>query len=318
MNLPIDRSQLDGLVVFFTVAELRGFRAAARQLGVTPSAVSQSIRALELRVGAALFFRTTRSVNLTEAGERLLTHVRPAMELLTTGLDAAASLGGKVSGRLRINAPRAALPLLANRLLPGFVESYPEVQLELMGEDELVDIVEAGFDAGIRLGELVQLDMVAVRLTPPIRFVVAGTPAFLARHGRPAQPQDLLRVACIQLRQGAGAMREWEFNAQGERIRVAVQGPLIFNDVELGIRCMLRSMGLFQLPLPLAMHHIDAGELETVLDEYSVEVAGLSLYYPSRNQSLPKLRAFVEFARARMHLDFDAADYLSQRVRSEA
>jgi DNA-binding transcriptional LysR family regulator len=316
MNLPIDRTHLDGLVVFFTVAELRGFRAAARHLGVTPSAVSQSIRALELRVGAALFFRTTRSVNLTEAGERLLIYVRPALELLTTGLDAAASLGGKVSGRLRINAPRAALPLLANRLLPDFVESYPEVQLELVGEDELVDIVEAGFDAGIRLGELVQPDMVAVRLTPPIRFVVVGTPAFFARHGRPAQPQDLLRVPCIQLRQGALAMRDWEFNAQGERVRVAVQGPLIFNDVELCIRSTLRGMGLFQLPLPLAKHHIDSGELETVLDEYSAEVAGLSLYYPSRSRSLPKLRAFVEFARARMHRDFDSDDYLSRPIRS--
>jgi DNA-binding transcriptional LysR family regulator len=316
MNLPIDRSYLDGLVVFFTVAELRGFRAAARQLGVTPSAVSQAIRALELRVGAALFFRTTRSVNLTEAGERLLAHVRPALDLMTTGLDAAASLGGKVSGRLRINAPRAALPLLGNRLLPDFVECYPEVQLELMGEDDLVDIVEAGFDAGIRLGELVQPDMVAVRLTPPIRFVVAGTPAFFARHGRPSQPADLLRFACIQLRQGAQAMRDWEFNAQGARVQVAVQGPLIFNDVDMCIRSALRGMGLFQLPLALAKHYIDTGQLETALDEYSMEVAGLSLYYPSRSQSLPKLRAFVEFARDRMHRDFDSADYLSQQARS--
>ena len=316
MNLPIDRTYLDGLVIFFTVAELRGFRAAARQLGVTPSAVSQAIRALELRVGAALFYRTTRSVNLTEAGERLLAHVRPALDLMTTGLDAAASLGGKVSGRLRINAPRAALPLLANRLLPDFVECYPEVQLELMGEDDLVDIVEAGFDAGIRLGELVQPDMVAVRLTPPIRFVVVGTPAFFARYGRPSQPQDLLRFPCIQLRQGAQAMRDWEFNAQGARMHVTVQGPLIFNDVDMCIRSVLRGMGLFQLPLPLAKHYVEASELETALDEYSVEVAGLSLYYPSRSQSLPKLRAFVEFARARMHLDFDSADYLSQHVRS--
>jgi DNA-binding transcriptional LysR family regulator len=316
MNLPIDRTHLDGLVIFSTVAELRGFRAAARQLGVTPSAVSQAIRALELRVGAALFFRTTRSVNLTEAGERLLAHVRPALDLMTTGLDAAAALGAKVSGRLRINAPRAALPLLANRLLPDFVESYPEVQLELVGEDDLVDIVEAGFDAGIRLGELVQPDMVAVRLTPPIRFVVAGAPVFFVRHGRPSQPEDLLRFSCIQLRQGAQAMRDWEFNVQGVRVQVSVRGPLIFNDVEMCIRSVLRGMGLFQLPLPLAKHYIEAGQLETALDEYSMEVAGLSLYYPSRSQSLPKLRAFVEFARDRMHRDFDSVDYLSQHVRS--
>ncbi len=310
MNLPIDRTHLDGLVTFFKVAELRGFRSAARQLGVTPSAVSQAIRTLERRVGAALFFRTTRSVNLTEAGERLLTHVRPAMELLTIGLDAAASLGDNVSGRLRINAPRAALPLLANRLLPDFVERYPDVQLELMGEDGLVDIVEAGFDAGIRLGELVQPDMVAVNLTPPIRFVVVGTPTFFARHGRPSQPQDLLRFPCIQLRQSAQAMRDWEFNTPKERVQVTVQGPLIFNDVEMCISSVRRGIGLFQLPLPLVMHYIEEGKLEIVLDEYSIEVAGLSLYYPSRSQSLPKLRAFIEFARARMRSDFESTDYL--------
>src|SRR5258706_8812163 len=147
MNLPISRSHLDGLVMFLAVAELRGFRAAARHLGVTASAVRQSIRALEERVGTPLFSRTTRSVALTEAGQRLLTHARPAVEMLGTGLDAVSGLGAHISGRLRINVPRPSLPLLVNRLLPDFLELHPKIQLDLVGDDRLVDIVEEGFDA---------------------------------------------------------------------------------------------------------------------------------------------------------------------------
>lgn len=166
MNLSIERTHLDGLVMFLAVAELRGFRAASRQLGVTPSAVSQAIRNLEERIGSPLFSRTTRSVGLTEAGERLFALARPAVDMLTAGLEAASSLGGQISGRLRINVPRASLPLLVNRLLPGFLDLHPDVQLELVGEDRMIDIVDEGFDAGIRLGHFVEMDMVAVRLTP--------------------------------------------------------------------------------------------------------------------------------------------------------
>lgn len=311
MSLPIDKTYLDGLVTFVAVAEQRGFRAAARILGVTPSAISQSIRALELRVGAPLFFRTTRNVHLTEAGEHLLTHMRPAMELLTAGLNAAAGLGSKVSGRLRVNVPRSALPLLCKRLLPDFFVMYPDVELELVADDDLVNIVEQGFDAGIRLGELVQQDMVAVRLTPPLRFVVVGTPALFALHGRPAEPQDLLRFPCIRLRQKAQPTRPWEFTIRGQRVEVDVNGPLIVNDVGMCLGAALRGTGLFQMPLPQAMRHVECGELVTVLDDFSVEIAGLSLYYPGYSQSLPKLRAFVDFARDRMRRAFEAADYLA-------
>src|ERR1700731_3490827 len=195
MDLSIERTHLDGLVMFLAVAELRGFRAAARHLGVTPSAVSQAIRSLEERVGAPLFSRTTRSVGLTEAGDRLLAHARPAVDMLTAGLDAASGLGGQISGRLRINVPRPSLPMLVNRLLPDFLELYPNVQLELVGEDRLIDIVEEGYDAGIRLAQFVQVDMVAVWLTPPERFVVVGAPAFCRRYGRPTEPHDLQRFS---------------------------------------------------------------------------------------------------------------------------
>jgi DNA-binding transcriptional LysR family regulator len=310
MRLPIERTHFDGLVMFLAVAELRGFRAAARRLGVTPSAVSQAIRGLEERIGAPLFSRTTRSVGLTEAGERLLAHAHPAVEMLTAGLDAASGLGGEISGRLRINVPRPSLPLLVNRLLPDFLDLYPNVQLELEGEDRLVDIVEQGFDAGIRLGHVVQADMVAVWLTPRERFAVVGAPAFFSKYGRPTQPHDLQRFRCILLRQSARTIDHWEFVVDSQRIMVGIEGPLIINDVEACIRSTLRGVGLFCLPRSLVMHYLERGDLEIVLDANSVEVQGLSLYYPSRSQSLPKLRAFIEFATKRMRRDFQSGDYL--------
>lgn len=310
MPLPIQRAHLDGLIVFLAVAELRGFRAAARHLGVTPSAISQTIRALEERVGAPLVSRTTRSVGLTEAGERLLAHARPAIDMLSLGLDAAAGLGGDVSGRLRISLPRQSLLLIANRLLPDFLETYPNVQLELCGEDRSIDIIEEGFDAGIRPGWLVQADMTAVRLTPPIRFAVVGTSSFIRKHGRPDHPSDLQRFRCIHLRLGAGPAFDWTFVEDGQPFNVPVNGPLIVNDVEACLRAVLRGVGFARVPIPMALVYLEKGEMETVLDTYAVEGPGLTLYYPSRSQALPKLRAFAEFARTRMQHDFRAEDYL--------
>ncbi|MDB5499930.1 MAG: hypothetical protein JWP28_3961 [Phenylobacterium sp.] len=310
MSLSIERTHLDGLVTFLAVAELRGFRAAARRLGVTPSAVSQAIRNLEGRIGAPLFSRTTRSVGLTEAGERLLAHARPAVEMLTAGLEAASGLGGQISGRLRINTPRPSLPLLVNRLLPGFIDLYPDVQLELVGEDRLIDIIEEGFDAGIRLGHVVQADMIAVRLTPAEPFAVIGAPAFFERYGRPGQPQDLQDFRCILLRQSARLLDRWQFSADGQSITVGVDGPLIIDDVEACIRAALRGVGLFRLPRSIVMHYLGQGELEAVLDRNAVDIPGLSLYYSSRSTALPKLRAFVEYATKHMRRDFLPGDYL--------
>jgi DNA-binding transcriptional LysR family regulator len=310
MDLPIERSQLDGLVVFLAVAELRGFRAAGRRLSVTPSAVSQAIRGLEVRIGAPLFTRTTRSVGLTEAGERLLAYARPAVDMLTAGLEAASGLGSQISGRLRINAPRASLPLLINRLLPGFLDLHPDVQLELVGDDGLIDIVEEGFDAGIRLGHIVQADMIAVRLTPPEPFAVIGAPAFLAKHGRPRRPQDLHDFRCILLRQSAGLLDRWPFTVEGQDVLVGVAGPLIVDDVEAAIRAALRGVGLFRLPRSIVMHYLEQGTLETVLDRNAAKIPGLFLYYPSRTTALPKLRAFVDYATKQMRREFRPDDYL--------
>ncbi|WP_281848671.1 LysR family transcriptional regulator [Dyella sp. GSA-30] len=301
--------------MFLTVAEYRGFRAAARHLGVTPSAVSQAIRSLEERVGAPLFSRTTRSVRLTEAGERLLAHARPAVDMLSAGLDAASGLGGEITGRLRINMPRPIVPLLVNRLLPDFLDAHPNIELELVGDDHPIDIVEEGFDAGIRLGNFVQIDMVAKWLTPPERFVVVGAPAFLREHGQPASPYDLQNFRCILLRQSVRALDHWQFVVDGKRITVGVAGPLVINDIESCVRSALRGVGLFQLPHSIVMSHLECGDLQTVLEPYCEEVPGLSLYYPSRSQSLPKLRAFVDFATERMRRPFKSDDYLSNPIR---
>src|ERR1700732_3277468 len=230
MNLSIERTHLDGLVMFLAVAELGGFRAASRRLGVTPSAVSQAIRRLGERIGAPLFSRTTRSVGWTEAGDRLLAHARPAVDMLTAGLDAASGLGGGISGRLRVNGPRPSLPLLVNRLLPDFLDAHPNVQLELVGEDRPIDIVEEGFDAGIRLGDFVQVDMGAVWVTPPERFVVVGAPAFFRKHGRPTSPNDLHGYRCILLQQSTRVLDQWQFAVDGQRLTVGIEGPLVVND----------------------------------------------------------------------------------------
>jgi DNA-binding transcriptional LysR family regulator len=310
MSLPIQRAHLDGLVVFLAVAELRGFRAAARHLGITPSAISQTIRTLEERIGAPLLCRTTRSVGLTEAGEQLLLHARPAIDMLSVGLDAAAGLGGDVNGRLRISVPRPSLPLLANRLLPDFFEAYPNVQLELCGEDRSIDIVEEGFDAGIRPGWLVQAGMTAVLLTPPIRFAVVGAAAFIRKFGRPSHPTELEQYHCIHLRLGTGPISDWPFVEGGQPFKVTVNGPLIVNDAETCLRAVLRGVGFGRVPISMALTYLEKGEIETVLDAYSFEGPGLTLYYPSRSQALPKLRAFAQFARARMRRDFKAGDYL--------
>jgi DNA-binding transcriptional LysR family regulator len=310
MSLPIERSQLDGLVVFLVVAELRGFRSAGRRLGVTPSAVSQAIRGLEVRIGAPLFTRTTRSVGLTEAGERLLAYARPAVDMLTAGLEAASGLGSQVSGRLRINAPRASLPLLIDRLLPGFLDLHPDVQLELVGDDSLIDIVAEGFDAGIRLGHIIQADMIAVRLTPEEPFAVIGTPAFFAKHGRPGRPQDLPDFRCILLRQGEGLLDRWPFTVAGQVVTIGVAGPLIVDDVEAAIRAALTGVGLFRLPRSIVRPYLEEGTLETALDRNAAKIPGLFLYYPSRSTALPKLRAFVDFAAKQMRRDLDVGDYL--------
>lgn len=298
MNYTIARGELDGVLIFLAVAEERGFRAAARRLGITPSAVSQAIRAFEQRVGVPLVARTTRSVGLTEAGERLLLQVRPAAQQVLLGIEAARNFGKAVTGLLRISAPKASILMLTERYGSGFLGTHPGIQLEFVGDDQLVDIIDEGCDAGIRPRSFVHADMVAVPLTAEEPNVVVGSPSLLARYARPLRPGDVQNLPCIIYRQAGVALDTWTFNVSGERQVARVSGPLILDDVAACIHAAERGIGLFMLPRSLVARHINAGTLEVVLDSFSVVFPGLALYYPSRQQALPKLRAFIDYVLA--------------------
>jgi DNA-binding transcriptional LysR family regulator len=294
----IRRNQLDGVEALLRVAERRNFRAAARDLGVTPSAISQTIRALEARIGVALLTRTTRSVGLTQAGEIFLERARPAFADLVVAYDAARNLGERPAGLLRINAPRAAIPLLVEPILAGFCAAYPEVDVEIHADDGFADLAGEGFDAGIRLGEFLQADMVAMRISPPFRFVVVGTPGYFDRHGRPERPSDLRDHKCIRTRLASGALAAWEFMDGNRLVSVQVAGPLIVNDAATKLGATLRGIGLAYDVEPIVEQYVADGRLEIVLERYAPTSPGVFLYYPGRAQVLPKLRAFIDYMRA--------------------
>ena len=203
-NFTVRKGALDGVEAFLSAAAHRNFRRAAAELGVTPSAISQAIRALETRVGAALFIRTTRSVGLTEAGERFLSRAKPAFEELVAASEVARDLGQRPSGLLRLSVPRAVVPILLEPLIASFCQTYPDIELEIAASDELVDLAAGGYDAGIRPGEFIEPDMTAVRLTPPLPLVVVGSPDYLKRHKRPQRIDDLRDHACLRMRRSTG------------------------------------------------------------------------------------------------------------------
>jgi DNA-binding transcriptional LysR family regulator len=294
----IARNPLDGVEAFLRVAERRSFRAASDDLGLSPSAISQTIRALEARVGVPLLTRTTRSVGLTEAGQRFYDQARPGFEGMTAAFEAARSFGDRPAGLLRLNVPRAAIPFLIEPVLEGFSAAYPEVEVEICGEDELIDLVERGFDAGIRMGDFLEADMIGIRLTPPFRLAVVGSPAYFERHGRPETPADLREHRCVRTRSpSTGAVFRWHFDVEGQRTEISVDGPLIVNDVEVGKTAAIRGIALAYMAEPLVAQAVTEGKLEVVLDRYLAQSPGAYLYYPSRTQMLPKLRAFVDFIR---------------------
>jgi DNA-binding transcriptional LysR family regulator len=229
-NFTVRQGALDGVEVFLSVAQHRSFRRAAAELGVTPSAVSQTVRVLEERIGSALFIRTTRSVGLTEAGERFLSRAKPAFEELVAASQVARGLGQRPAGLLRLSVPRAVVPLLLEPLIASFCQAYPEVEVEIVASKELTDLAAEGFDAGIRLGQFVAADMVAVPLTPPFRLIIVGSPAYFAGRSPPTCMDDLRQHACLRWRRSNGALAPWSFNDDGRTIEIAVSGPLIAHD----------------------------------------------------------------------------------------
>jgi DNA-binding transcriptional LysR family regulator len=298
-NFTVRQGALDGVEAFLSVAQHRSFRKAAAELGVTPSAISQAVRALESRVGAALFIRTTRSVGLTEAGERFLSRAKPAFAELVAASEVARGLGQRPAGLLRLSVPRAVVPHLLESLIASFCQAYPEVEVEISANADLVDIAAEGFDAGIRLGQFIEADMIAVRLTPSQPLTVVGSPDYLRRRQRPELIDDLRRHACLRMRRSNGSIAPWSFVNSNEAVEVIVSGPFIANDVPTMLGAAVEGVGLAQVPGPIAANLVTAGKLVHVLERFAPMVPGVSLYYPSRAQMMPKLRAFIEHVRSR-------------------
>jgi DNA-binding transcriptional LysR family regulator len=298
-NFTVRQGALDGVEAFLRVAHHRNFRKAAAELGVTPSAVSQSVRSLEARVGATLFIRTTRSVGLTEAGERFLARAKPAFEELVAASEIANELGQRPTGLLRLSVPRAVVPILLEPLIASFCQAYPEVELEIAVNEELIDLAAEGFDAGIRLGQFIAADMVAVRLTPPFPFTVVGSPDYLDQRKRPERIDDLRDHACLRLRRSNGSIAPWSFLDGNKPIEVVVSGPLVAHDYPTLLSAAMEGVGLAQVPGPIAERPIAQRRLQALLAPFATNVPGVFLYYPSRRQVLPKLRAFIDHMKER-------------------
>src|SRR6202034_1122134 len=298
-NFTVRQGALDGVEAFLSVARHRSFRKAAVELGVTPSAMSQAVRALEARVGAALFIRTTRSVGLTEAGERFLLRARPAFEELVGATEDARDLGRRPAGLLRLTAPRAVVPTLLEQLIAPFCQAYPDIEVEIAASPDLVDIAAEGFDAGIRLGQFIEADMIAVRLKPSHPLAVVGSPDYLRRRKRPELIDDLRRHACLRMRRSNGSIASWSFVNGNEAVEVIVSGPFIAHDMPTVLGAAIEGLGLAQVPGPLAAAAVKAGKLVPVLERFAPMAPGLFLYYPGNRQMTPKLRAFIDHVKGR-------------------
>lgn len=285
---------------FFAVAEQGSFSGAARALGLSTSAVSQGVRALERTIGAPLFFRTTRRVALTEAGERLRATAGPAARQLREALVAAATPPGTLSGSLRLTVPAVAVPTAIAPLVARFVERHPRVQVEISVDNRLVDLVAGRYDAGVRLLESTHKDMVAVRITDPFRFVVVGSPRYLRRRGVPTHPRMLEGHAIIGYRSPTtGAAVPWDLERRGRVFKVPPTGPVFTDDGGMLLEGARAGLGLAYVAETAAQAALARGQLKIVLEDWAPEVPGFFLYYPSRRQISANLRAFIDGARER-------------------
>jgi len=290
--------ELDGMATFVAVAETKGFRAAAQRLGLSHSAVSQGLRRLEERLGVALVRRTTRSAHLTEAGERLYASMRPVLDEVRAAVAAVGELGGQPRGTLRIQVTTGSEGYFSGPLLAGFLAAHPQVRLDLAVSEAPVDIVAEGFDAGVRLGEVIDRDMIAVPVSGDIRLVVVGAPAYFARHPAPTHPRDLAEHECIGWHPTADAPPyRWEFTENGREFSVAVPTRVITTDPSINIRLALAGAGVTMAREDRVRADIETGALVAVLDEFSKPFPGYYLYYPQRRHASPALRALTEYLR---------------------
>ncbi|MBE0531181.1 MAG: LysR family transcriptional regulator [Rhodospirillales bacterium] len=293
----MDRDLLIHLPVILAVARRAGFAAAASELGMSPSAVSHAVRVVEERLGAPLFARTTRSVALTEAGRALVEAAEPALRDIGERVERIRAVKGRVGGLLRLNVPNVALPILTP-VVGAMAKRFPAVRVEIYADDAIVDIVAAGFDAGVRLGEMIAEDMMAIRLTPPFSAIIVASPAYVAARGRPQHIADLKDHNCIAYRMiTGGGLYRWELLDGGRDVTVEAAGSTVVNHTLYARDLALAGVGLAYLFEPLVRADIAAGRLIQVLPKTAIEEPGLFLYYPKRAALAPKLRAFIDTAR---------------------
>jgi DNA-binding transcriptional LysR family regulator len=291
---------LDDLAAFLAVARERNFTRAAAKLGVSQSALSQTIRGLEAQLGLRLLTRTTRSVAPTEAGERLLETVGPRLDEIEAELAALSALRDKPAGTIRINADEHSAKSVLWPALEKFLPGYPDVKVEIVIDNALTDIVAGRYDAGVRLGELVAKDMIAVRIGPDLRMAVVGAPSYFARWPRPRTPQDLASHNCINLRLPTyGGLYAWEFERGKRELKVHVEGQLVFNAIAPRLNAALAGLGLAYLPEDQAQEHLADGRLIRVLEDWCAPFPGYHLYYPSRRQPAPAFTLLVDVLRYR-------------------
>lgn len=291
----MNSDQLNGLIALKAVAEKKNFTLGAEALGISPSAISQAIRSLEKRLGVALLSRTTRSTSLTEAGVRFFNEAGPAIDQIIAAMNNVGTYAKKPSGKLRINLPRVTYPDILEPIVESFIKKYPEITIELFFEDELSDLVEGGFDAGIRLTELTAKDMVAMKIFGPITHVVAGSPKYFNKVGRPKHPKELINHNCLNFRFGKASIYErWEFEHKGKEFQVQVQGSMISNDSVSLLKSAAKGIGVFYCIKEMIQDEIKTGKLEIVLEQYACKGDGFYLYFPKGSQVLPKLRVFID------------------------
>ena len=293
---------LTDLNAFLAVARARGFRDGARASGSSASGLSEAVRRLETQLGVRLLNRTTRSVVPTEAGERLLERLGPALNEVQAALDVVSGFRDRPAGTLRLNVPVSAARLVLPAIVPPFLAAYPEIRLEVFADDSFVDVLAAGCDAGIRYDERLEQDMIAVPIGPRVqRFATAASPAYLDRYGRPQHPRDLLNHACLRGRFSSGVMSPWEFECDGEVVRVDPSGPLLVQigaASDLAVDAAIAGTGVIYLFEDMLRPHLDSGTLEPVLEPWWQRFSGPFLYYPGRRLLPAPLRAFVDFIKS--------------------
>ena len=292
-------TDLSDLNAFLAVARAKGFRDGARASGSSASGLSEAVRRLETQLGVRLLNRTTRSVVPTEAGQRLLERLGPALNEVHAALDVVNGFRNRPAGTLRLNVPVSAARLTLPAIVPPFLAAYPDIRLEVIAEDTFIDVLAAGCDAGIRYGERLEKDMIAVPIGPRAqRFAAAAAPAYLDRHGRPQHPRDLLSHACLRGRFTSGAMAPWEFERGGEVVQVDPSGPLLVQvgtATDLAVEASIAGTGILYLFEDWLRPHLDSGALEPVLEPWWQRFSGPFLYYPGRRLLPAPLRAFVDF-----------------------